>query len=508
MLSTSSLRIGTRTRHRISPVSLDFYFVALIAIVIVYYLFLLSNGTFQILAPELLDKVFDNVLVHLLRGDFTVDREAIDYEAITQDGKTYTYFAVFPAILRLLAMPFVDIAHAELARLSCLLAVVIFVVLQLRMLLIAHHSLPVGSRIPVFFTVMVAATVLSGPQLYILGSAWVYHEPILWAAVLAAAFNLIVMRTAFSGHDLRTGELAALAALAGLAINTRAPIGVALYLGTVILIAWAAWSRHAPERTQWRWPANAKVLVGAVSALARDPRIWLPVLVLGLLAAADGIVNFGRWGNPFAFSGGNHTYWIERHPNVMVAVRDYGVFNLGRIGIAVLYYATGIPYILKSAPPFAGFLRCCVIEAPPLTPLLTNPLTVLLAGVGLYRLWCRPDLQPRSLAMLRIALIGHASAVVLILAFFTFTLRYRFDFAPFMTLAAFVGYRSLSITAAGFSGTWRRRILVAAVGLCVLGVLGSHYILLVHKVWSIGVPMEVRLALFPFAPFAHAAFEP
>ena len=110
--------------------------------------------------------------------------------------------------------------------------------------------------------------------------------------------------------------------------------------------------------------------------------------------------------------------------------------------------------------------------------------------------------------MLRIALIGHASAVVLILAFFTFTLRYRFDFAPFMTLAAFVGYRSLSMTAAGFSETWRRRILVAAVGLCVLGILGSHYILLVHKVWSIGVPMKVRLALFPFAPFAHAAFEP
>ena len=110
--------------------------------------------------------------------------------------------------------------------------------------------------------------------------------------------------------------------------------------------------------------------------------------------------------------------------------------------------------------------------------------------------------------MLRIALIGHASAVVLILMFFTFTLRYRFDFAPFMTLAAFVGYRSLSMLVAGFSGTWRRRILVAAVGFCVLGILGSHYILLVHKVWSIGVPMGVRLALFPFAPFAHAAFEP
>ena len=507
-LSPSAFRIGTRTRHRISPVSLYLYFVGLIAVVTIYYLFLLSNGTLQILAPELLDKVFDNMLVHLLRGEFTVDREAIDYEAITQDGKTYTYFAVFPAILRLLAMPFVDIAQAELARLSCLTAVVIFVVLQLRTLLIVHYSLPGGSRIRGLFTVMVAATVLSGPQLYILGSAWVYHEPILWGAVLAAAFNLIVIRTALSGNDLRTSDLALLAALAGLAVNTRAPIGVALYLGTVLLVGWAAWSRHAPERTEWKWSASGKVLVRALSGLARDPHISLPVLVLGLLAGAAGIVNFGRWGNPLPFGGANYTYWIQHHPNVIVAVRDYGAFNLDRIGIAVLYYATGIPYILKSVPPFAEFLRSAVMEAPPFTPLLTNPLTVILAGLGLYRLWCRPDLQPRSLATLRIALIGHASAVVLILTFFTFTLRYRFDFAPFVTLAAFVGYRSLSITAAGFSGTWRRRIFLAALGLCVLGVLGSHYILLVHKVWSIGVPMEVRLALFPFAPFAHAAFEP
>jgi hypothetical protein len=507
-IPTSAFRIGTRARHRVPPVSLNLYFIGLIAVVSVYYLFLLSNGTLQMLAPELLDKVFDNMLVHLLHGEFTVDREAIDYEAVTQDGKTYSYFAVFPAILRLLAMPFVDIAQADLARLSCLMAVVIFVVLQLRTLLIVHYSLPAGSRIRSLFNVMVAATVLSGPQLYILGSAWVYHEPILWAAVLAAVFNLVVIRTALSGDGFRTSDLALLAALAGLAINTRAPIGVALYLGTVLLIAWAAWSRLAPERTEWRWPASGRVLLRAASALARDPRISLPVLVLGLLAVAAGIVNFGRWGNPFAFGGVNHSYWIERHPNVMIAVRDYGLFNLDRIGIAVLYYATGIPYILKSAPSFAGFLRCCVIEAPPLTPLLTNPLTVLLAGVGLYRLWWRPDLRPRSLAMLRIALIGHASAVVLILAFFTFTLRYRFDFAPFMTLAAFVGYRSLSMTAANFSGTWRRQILIAAVGLCVLGVLGSHYILLVHKVWSIGVPMDVRLALFPFAPFAHASFEP
>ena len=47
----------------------------------------------------MLDKAFDNMLVHLLRGEFTVDREAIGYEAYTRDGKTYAYFGIFPVVL-------------------------------------------------------------------------------------------------------------------------------------------------------------------------------------------------------------------------------------------------------------------------------------------------------------------------------------------------------------------------------------------------------------------------
>jgi hypothetical protein len=104
-----------------------------------------------------------------------------------------------------------------------------------------------------------------------------------------------------------------------------------------------------------------------------------------------------------------------------------------------------------------------------------------------------------------LTLIGHASAAFLILAYAYFTLRYRLDLAPFMTLASLVGYRSFSIIGAHTSETWRRRSLIIAVAFCIIGILGSHYILLVHKVWAIGVPMEVRRALLPFAPFAHNA---
>src|SRR6516225_10379380 len=237
-------------RAHLRSLSSDWRFVALMAAAAIYYLFLLSNGTFRLFAPEMLDKAFDSMLVHLLRGEFTVDREAIGFEAFTRDGKTYAYFGIFPAVLRLFAIPFTDVAQAQLARLSCLTAVVIFVALQLQMLLIVHHSLPAVRRRSEFLAVMVAATVLSGPQLYILSSAVIYHEAVLWSAAMAAAFNLVVVRTTLGAKSLRARDLVLLATLAGLAINTRAPVGVALYLGTILLVAWKVWRQYAPDHAQ------------------------------------------------------------------------------------------------------------------------------------------------------------------------------------------------------------------------------------------------------------------
>ena len=58
----------------------------------IYYLFLLSN-------PGDIDKAFDNMLLHLLRGEFTSIARAIGYEAFTRDDKTYAYFGIFPVVL-------------------------------------------------------------------------------------------------------------------------------------------------------------------------------------------------------------------------------------------------------------------------------------------------------------------------------------------------------------------------------------------------------------------------
>src|SRR5215831_21312915 len=118
----------------------------LLFIIVLYYCFLLSNGTFQLFAPEMFGTVFANMVKHLLKGQFDIDPEAINSEfyseAFVLDGKAYTYFGIFPALLRVAALPFIDIATVQLAKLSCLTATVAFVALQLRMMVITHTNLP------------------------------------------------------------------------------------------------------------------------------------------------------------------------------------------------------------------------------------------------------------------------------------------------------------------------------------------------------------------------------
>jgi hypothetical protein len=106
----------------------------------------------------------------------------------------------------------------------------------------------------------------------------------------------------------------------------------------------------------------------------------------------------------------------------------------------------------------------------------------------------------RSLGNPSIGLIGHFTAVLLLFTAMFLALRYRFDLAPFMTLAALIGYRSVAMAVAGTTERWRKKLLAAGIGLCAIGIVFSYYVLLLHKVWSAGVATEVRTTLLPFSP--------
>src|SRR6266545_911251 len=92
-----------RARQRITRVTWAMTTLALIS-----YAFVLTDGSFNLFALEPLGHVFDNMAVNLLRGDFTVDPTIIANEGMVRDGKIYTYFGIFPALLRVPLIPVVD----------------------------------------------------------------------------------------------------------------------------------------------------------------------------------------------------------------------------------------------------------------------------------------------------------------------------------------------------------------------------------------------------------------
>src|SRR5260370_10556870 len=223
------------------------------------------------------------------------------------------------------------------------------------------------------------------------------------------------------------------------------------------------------------------------------PSIALPIALLLLFAIAVGAVNFARWGNSFTFVDFRYYYWglparqFSRYPAKLR--RNQPRPNVDR-GI-VLWDGHSIPaegsasvHRILTQPDCGN--RSAAVLAIPDQPAYDFPRRDRSLPPVV-----EPLASPHALAILRLALVGHTFAVLLILSAMYLTMRYRFDFAPLMTMAALIGYRAISFTAAEKPESWRKRLRIAAVGLCVLGILGSHYGLFIHQVCSVAVPIPV-----------------
>lgn len=325
---------------------------------------------------------------------------------------------------------------------------------------------------------------------------------------MGAAFNLIVLRVVLSQGIFTLRDLGFLATLSGLALNTRASVGVGLCLATTLIVVLVAWTARAAASAPRQPFGSARLPAAARSRSLLGTRVLTPLLILTFFAVIAGIVNYGRWDNPFRFADFHFYDYGSRRPIQMAAFLAHGDIDPGRIWISALYYATGIPYLLKSTPPFSAYLsdHFWGLEAPPLSGLIVNPLLIVLAGIGLHGVFWRPaNLPGTSIVPLRLVLAAHAVIILLVCASMNAAMRYRMDFAPFVSLAAFAGYRELGKAIADRS--WRRMVVRCALALCIIGIIGSHYFLVVHKVWANDVPMEVRLKLSPYVPLARSAFQ-
>lgn len=295
---------------------------------------LVTYGTGKLTEEEWLSAAFDSLARSLVRGEATVDEEAIYWEGIKLDGKVYMYFAPFPALLRIVPDRLFPHVYGRWSRLSCWLAFCVatgsFALLVLEATA-ANPTLRPRSR-----AVLVAASVLAcglGTVLvYLVSCARIYHEPILWGAAWAMV-ALVFIRRCLATPVASLQNLGGLAVAAGGALLSRITFGIPLLAILAVLAGHALWRRRG-ELIR----GAARIRLGYALAL-------LPAVLAIGMSLWYNHARFGSIWETFGYSGANYD-----------PAEVGGAFNLRRLPSALLNYFGFTTDYVGAVPPYLGMV--------------------------------------------------------------------------------------------------------------------------------------------------------
>jgi hypothetical protein len=430
-----------------------------------YYAFLLSaGGGFLSELPHGL--TFNSMLLHVIAGRFDVDPATIGDEGFIRDGATYAYFGVLPALLRAPFLGMRNFATIDFTRLSCLVAVLLMASFKIEAALLVGRRAG-GERAPLLLVPLVAAILLCGPQIEFLRPS-IFQEAAFWAAACAAAFVYLFVR-GWLGEAGFTGRvLAGMALAAGICLLARVSTALGLYLALGFL-----WVRLLWESVR-------------AGALRRDlVKFAVPAAVVCGFAVLTGLVNQQRWGNALVFVDLSRQIIAQtRFPDRLARVHEYGEFNPARVVYALGYYFLPLWALRDGAGEllWSAFQQRMFdfVELPPGSILVSSPLLLGLAGVGITQLARRSLPRPDQIVLV---LGGLFVPIGLMLTAIALTYRYRLEFYPFIELCAFAGFAWL--TAAPSRGM---RLLFATA--TILGIIIAHAMWVLYMLSPLGPAAE------------------
>jgi hypothetical protein len=433
---------------------------------------LLTNFGRSLFVPQKLGLVFNDMAYRLPRWDFSVTRDIIQVEAFIHNGVPTAYYGIFPALLR---MPLVALGWrvVEFGTLFCLIALSVTVYAYIRLFQIAVHDLP-GTRRHLYMRIAVGSVVLTGPQIFLLASASLYHELIFWSAGLVALFNLLVLTRFWQHQPFSRTDLLTLAVIAGLCLLCRLPDGLSLYVALLLLMIWTFVTRLAQVASGRR-----------VATLLQMPDWLTSLLAAGTVAllfvAVQAVVDWERFGDPFATSPYHEYVQFRGRPADLVRFARHGLFSVQRMFLAIAYYGAGLK--LEQHFPAAFDDLYGSIEGPRAIVPACAPLLFLLAAVGAGRLCLQRQAMPIILV------VGNLAGTVIMLGFHALCLRYVFDGWGLLMILGAIGLRWI---VSWSTGRW---LPIVAGGLLCLGVLGSGLTLVRYKIVYSGTDPQVRYDL-------------
>ncbi len=422
---------GTASRSAVDAGRHRFIIASVIATVItaVPFLWILwsSWGPFNVLRPSVYqDNFYDLQARAMFHGHLSLANGGLGIEGFVHDGRTYTYFGLFPSIIRMPVLLVTSSLDGKLTPSYMLLAWLVsgvFTCLLLwRVRFLVRGDAVMGITEAAAFGALVAAVMGGTIWMLLAATPFVFNEDIAWSICLTigSIFGLLgVIERPSWGRVLFSGVLILCANL------DRATTGWACVVGAVLIAVWFALGLGGPENRRWT----------------------VPVLAAGVIPLVVGcIVNYSKFG---VFFGVSNQEQVWTHVNAyrrkfLAANHDAeeGLIFVPTNALAYLRldglrFTSVFPFVtLPAAPPTAvgGVLFDRLYRTASLPS--SSPLLFLLSIWGLVTAF-----RPRSIgkvARTRLLLLASGSAGAALLLWGYIAPRYLGDFVPFLALAGAV----------------------------------------------------------------------
>jgi len=402
--------------------------------------------------------LYDAQAQALLGGHLSVPNGSIALEAFVHGGRQYTYFGLFPSILR---MPFLFFAPGLAGKLtapSMLLAwiatgiVTSLLLWRVRMLL--RGPVALGWTESSIYGVLVAA-MTGGTVLMVLASApWVFSEELGWsvALTLGSVFALLgVLERPSTGRVVVSAVFVLCAAL------NRGSTGYACMFAALLVGLWFAAGKMGVANRRWSWPLVGIALV--------------PAAILGM-------INLVKFGHLLGFSESEQIWThIDAHRRAFLAANHNDPFGpqflpstlLAYFRLDGVHFSSLFPFITLPASHASIVGNVAFDESDPTLSLPASmPLLLLLALWGAVTAF-RPHAPGRA-HLTRLLLVATAAGCLGVLLFGDIANRYLADFLPFLVFGTMIGAVDLCRRLTGRGPRLRYAVWVPFVGLALFGL--------------------------------------
>ena len=375
-------------------------YLALAAFMLVAGIFaaMVTYGSFQPLGEELRGNSYDSLGESLLEGRADVLPSTINWEGIEIGGKMYMYQGPFPALLRVILNRLYPSGYGQWSRVSCLLGALLAL---LGFLMAVNETLKKSARQPtMLLPLAVLAFGLGSPLAYLVSTARIYHEPIIWALCFSM-WALYCVLPLFFSEEMTARQQVGLSLCAAGALLSRITFGLPLYGIISVLLVSAVFGHRAVKS----WAALLSIAFPAGLA-----QLWY---------------NHARFGSIFETLDTTHYYLKPEEFG--------GFFNLARIPSGLFNFlwprlselSLASPWIQQVPVHYFNPALFMGWREQTVSLLLSSPFLVLPGLLGATLLFARP--APWRARLIACAFFIQAA---LVCCFYLISERYVSEFMP------------------------------------------------------------------------------